>query len=170
MKKIVFCTFALILVLNVVIADDNKKDSIPLIIITNEVFLSIIDSFIEFEKKYGCYHPRSIYKLNVHVQSDSELHFNLYNEGIKKFEISPVEKKCFVKHGNMFFVTFDQLPDGWFNHTSKHQIVEIWDKTKRTYYIKIPIYSAWRFSYKNGSFYINEKRKCKDRPYEMKSN
>ncbi len=167
MKKMVFYILAFILFSEVVVAEKNNKDSLPLIVIKNVELIALINNFIDFEKKHDCYHPNAIYVINVEMQSDNQINFTLFNSGTKKYKVYAVENYCFIENNHIFYVSFDQLPNSWYEKTGVNQAVKLDDKKERIFYINEPIFTAWYFRYENGSFFIDDKRKCKNIPSEI---
>ncbi len=163
MKKLVFYILILMLFSSAIIAKDNNKDSLPLIDITNEDLLALIDSFIKFEKKHDCYHSDYIYVLAVNKQSDNLFSIEIASLGALKFVILDQDKYCFFKNEHMFYVRGDEPPETWFRKTGEKQPIELNDLEEEVYLVTADL-SSWRCWYKNGEFSIYDKHECRYKP------
>lgn len=162
-KNMVCYILIILLFSNTVIAKDHIKDSLPLIEITNEDLLVLIDSFIEFEKKHNCYHTDYIYILAVNKQSDTFFYLEIASLGALKFVILSQDNYCFFYKGHLFFVRGDEPPEAWFRNTGVDQPIELNDFEEEVYTV-IADLSSWSCWYKNGVFGIYDKHKCGFKP------
>jgi hypothetical protein len=132
-----------------------NNDHLPLIEITNDRLLEIIDRFLKFEKTSGCYGKDYFYIISFNKYEDEdEIYFGIEGLGPYVTDVLPTDRSVFIKNGNTFFIK-GEMPRNWYKTIRKKQKLDLYQLEEGIFMLDLDL-TRWFCWFKNGGFSVLE--------------